>query len=168
MNDFGTRLERELVEAARRERDRRLRPRVLPRAPDLRPALPAVIAIAALAAVLLVLVPRLLAPEPPAPARPGPVPMTLAGNYANGGVRLILDRRRYTLLIDGKAPVTGTVTALGDVLSLEDDGEGACPATIRPARYVATVAGQQLRLQQLADPCPARAQAFEQPLTRAR
>jgi hypothetical protein len=168
MSDFGARLERELVAAARRERRRRLRPPASSRAPDVRAALGVVIAIAALAAVLLVLVPRLIAPEYPAPAQPGPVPITLAGNYANGGARLILDRRRYTLLIDGKAPVTGGVTALGEVLALEDDGEGACPATTRPARYLATVAGPQLRLQRLADPCPARAQAFERPLTRAR
>jgi len=117
--------------------------------------------------VVLVLTPRLRGPEqPPTPARPGPVPTTLGGNYTTGDVRLILDRRRYTLLITGKDTVTGTVAAQGPVLIFDDDGEGACRASAQPARYRATLANGELRLQRLTEHCQTRARALQQPLTR--
>ena len=167
MNDFASRLERQLVDAARREQRRARRPLIARRVPDLRSALPTVAALAAIAIVLLVLAPQLRRPEPlPTPGRPGPVPTTLGGNYTSGDVRLILDRRRYTLLIAGKDAVTGTVAAQGPVLILEDDGEGACRASTQPAQYRATFANGELRLQRLTEHCPTRARALEQPLTR--
>ena len=167
MSDFGTRLERELVQAAHRERARARRGGLAGRAAGLRPLTPALVAAAAVAAVLFVLVPRLAPPDQPAPpGRPGPVPAALAGSYARGDTTLILDRRRYTLLLSGSPAVTGTVTATGPVLAFDDDGEGACPASLRPARYLGTLSDGRLQLRRLADGCKARARAFEQPLLR--
>ena len=102
------------------------------------------------------------------PAPTGPLPRELLGSYVarRGGVTLILDTRRYTLLLANQPALTGDVRVRGSELVLGNDGDGPCGTADRPATYRLITGGARLRLRRVTDPCHARARALRVTLER--
>jgi hypothetical protein len=163
MSDFASRLERELIAAAKREERR---PRMLPRLPTPRRWSPALAIATAVAALALALAPALRSPHdsnpPTKPLRP--LPAALLGDYSRstsrGATSLILDRTRYTLVLPAGED-TGDVAAAGSLLVLSSDGNGPCRYQDGRGQYRFERHGDTLRLHRLADGCRARAQALD-------
>ena len=163
MSDFVTRLEAELIRAAEREQGGTVG-RFLGLLPRVRPGAALAAAALACAALVATIVALPHGSRPSPPARVGPVPGRMIGDYERtvgaGRIALILDTRRYTLLIPGAGSVVGDAAVHGGVLVLGNDGTGACRPTTGIALYRAHLDGPRLRLTPISDRCRSRARAL--------